>query len=91
MLAARQSPGCWLAALPHLCIGGSNCYLAITLLFGVVNMSQINAIVISITLDGQNYPEWVFCVETALRGHGLFFHLTDNAHVLKELVVMLLQ
>ena len=41
-------------------------------------MAQINAIVINITLDGQNYPEWAFCVETALRGHGLYFYLTDD-------------
>ena len=39
-------------------------------------MSQLNTIII--TLDGQNYPEWAFCVETALRGHGLLFHLTDD-------------
>ena len=30
-------------------------------------MSQINATVINITIDGQNYPEWAFCVDTALR------------------------
>ena len=47
-------------------------------------MSQITAIVISITLEGPNYPEWAFCVETTLRGHGLLFHLTDNAPKLKE-------
>ena len=41
-------------------------------------MSQINAITINITLDGQNYPEWAFCVETTLRGYGLLFHLTDD-------------
>jgi hypothetical protein len=41
-------------------------------------MSQINAISINVTLDGQNYREWVFCVETALRGHGLAFHLTGD-------------
>ena len=41
-------------------------------------MSQINAISINVTLDGQNYREWAFCVETALRGHGLAFHLTDD-------------
>ena len=41
-------------------------------------MSQISAIVISITLDGLNYREWAFCVETALRGHGLAFHLTED-------------
>ena len=44
---------------------------------------SVNAIVINITLDGQNYPEWAFCVETALRGHGLLFHLTDEPVVLK--------
>ena len=30
-------------------------------------MWQINATVINITIDGQNYPEWAFCVDTALR------------------------
>ena len=43
-------------------------------------MSQLNAIVINITLDGQNYSEWSFCVETAPGGYGLAFHLTDNQH-----------
>jgi hypothetical protein len=38
----------------------------------------------SISLDGQNYPEWVFCVETAPRGHGLLFHFTDAAPVLAD-------
>jgi hypothetical protein len=28
-------------------------------------------------LDGQNYREWSFCVETTLRGHGFAFHLLD--------------
>ncbi|GJN03388.1 hypothetical protein PR202_ga20826 [Eleusine coracana subsp. coracana] len=41
-------------------------------------MSQLNAIVINITLDGQNYSEWSFCVETALGGYGLGLYLTDN-------------
>jgi hypothetical protein len=41
-------------------------------------MSQPTAIPINITLDGQNYREWAFCVETALRGYGLAFHLTDD-------------
>jgi hypothetical protein len=41
-------------------------------------MSQATAIPINITLDGHNYREWAFCVETALRGHGLLFHLTDD-------------
>jgi hypothetical protein len=43
-----------------------------------MSQTQINAIVVNITLDGQNYPEWTFCVETALRGFGLYFHLTDD-------------
>jgi hypothetical protein len=41
-------------------------------------MSQSTAIPVNITLDGQNYSEWSFCVETALRGYGLAFHLTDD-------------
>ena len=41
-------------------------------------MAQISPIVINITLDGSNYPEWSFCVETALRGQGLYHHLTDD-------------
>jgi hypothetical protein len=41
-------------------------------------MAQISPIVINITLDGSNYPEWSFCVETTLRGHGLYSHLTDD-------------
>uniref|UniRef100_J3L5P4 Retrotransposon Copia-like N-terminal domain-containing protein n=1 Tax=Oryza brachyantha TaxID=4533 RepID=J3L5P4_ORYBR len=41
-------------------------------------MSQSNAIVVSVILDGQNYREWAFCLETALRGYGLAFHLTDD-------------
>jgi hypothetical protein len=45
---------------------------------------QFSPIVINITLDGSNYPEWSFCVETALRGHGLYSHLTDNPPELKS-------
>jgi hypothetical protein len=41
-------------------------------------MSQTSAIAINIFLDGQNYHKWAFCVETALRGYGLAFHLTDD-------------
>jgi hypothetical protein len=41
-----------------------------------------NAIVVNIVLDGQNYPEWAFCVQTALRGHMLLFHLTEDSPVL---------
>jgi hypothetical protein len=47
----------------------------------LLNMSA-NAIVVNIVLDGQNYPEWAFCVQTALRGHGLLFHLTEDSPVL---------
>ena len=49
-----------------------------------MSQSQLNAIVIRITLEGPNYPDWAFCVETALRGHGLLHHLTDNAPKPKE-------
>ena len=41
-------------------------------------ISQITTIVINITLDGPNYLEWAFSVETALKGVGLHFHLTDD-------------
>jgi hypothetical protein len=41
-------------------------------------MSQPTVIPINITLDGQNYCEWAFCVETTLRGYGLAFHLTND-------------
>jgi hypothetical protein len=47
----------------------------------ICNMSA-NAIVVNIVLDGQNYPEWAFCVQTALKGHGLLFHLTEDSPVL---------
>jgi hypothetical protein len=47
----------------------------------ICNMSA-NAIVVNIVLDGHNYPEWVFCVQTALRGHGLHFHLTEDSPIL---------
>jgi hypothetical protein len=46
-------------------------------------MPQINAFVITITLDDQNYPEWAFCVQTALRGTVLLFHLTNDAPALQ--------
>lgn len=42
-------------------------------------MSQLNAIIVRILLDGQNYPEWAFLVETILWGPGLLFHLTDDS------------
>jgi hypothetical protein len=41
-----------------------------------------NAIVVNIMLDGQNYREWAFCAQTALRGHSLLFHLTEDSPVL---------
>ena len=47
-------------------------------------MSQISVIVINITLDGQNYLEWAFYIETALRGCGLHFHLADDPPTLKS-------
>jgi hypothetical protein len=37
-----------------------------------VNPMMAPGIVINITLDGSNYPEWSFCVKTALRGQGLY-------------------
>ena len=49
-----------------------------------MSQSQLNAIVIRITLEGPNYPKWALCVETALRGHGLLHHLTNNAPKPKE-------
>jgi hypothetical protein len=45
---------------------------------------SVNAIVVNIILDGQNYPEWAFCVQTTLRGHGLRFHLTNDPPTLRE-------
>jgi hypothetical protein len=41
-------------------------------------MSQSTAILVNITLDGHNYREWAFCVETALRG-------TDNNNNASEI------
>ena len=49
-----------------------------------MSQSQLSAIVINITLDGQNYLEWAFTVETASRGHGLYFHLTDDPPTLNS-------
>lgn len=37
-----------------------------------------------IILDGQNYPMWAFCVQTALRGHSFLFHLTEDPPALRE-------
>jgi hypothetical protein len=54
--------------LPSSVFGGSS----------LLSVMSINTIVINIILDGQNYPEWAFCVETALRGYHLYFHLIDD-------------
>jgi hypothetical protein len=48
------------------------------------SQSHQSAIVINITLDGQNYLEWAFTIETTLQGHGLYFHLTDDPPTLKS-------
>jgi hypothetical protein len=48
------------------------------------SQSHQSAIVINITLDGQNYLEWAFTIETTLWGHGLYFHLTDDPPTLKS-------
>lgn len=45
---------------------------------------SIDTIIVNIVLNGHNYPEWAFCVQTALRGHGLLFHLTDDAIILDQ-------
>jgi hypothetical protein len=74
------------AVAPLVCLVSG---LLFSLIFIEFNMAT-NAIVVNITLDGQNYPEWAFCVETALRGHGLLFHLTDAASFLLMIVAMLL-
>jgi hypothetical protein len=44
----------------------------------------VNATVVNSILDGHNYPEWAFCVQTALCGHGLPFHLTEDPPTLRE-------
>jgi hypothetical protein len=41
-------------------------------------MAHSTAILVNITLDGDNYREWAFCVKTALLGHDLLFHLTND-------------
>jgi hypothetical protein len=45
---------------------------------------SVNATVVNIVLDGHNYPKWAFCVQTALCGHGLLFHLTKDPPALRE-------
>jgi hypothetical protein len=57
------------ATVPLVCLVSG---LLFFLIFIEFNMTT-NAIVVNITLDGQNYPEWAFCVETALGGHGYSF------------------
>ena len=41
-------------------------------------MSHPTAITIPVQLDGHNYREWAFCVETVLGGYGLVSHLTGT-------------
>jgi len=45
---------------------------------------SINTIVVNIVFDGQNYPEWAFCVQTVLRVRSLLFHLTEAPPVLAD-------
>jgi hypothetical protein len=68
------------ATAPLVCLVSG---LLFSLIFIEFNIAT-NAFVVNITLNGQNYPEWAFCVETALKGHGLLFHLTDAAPVLAD-------
>ena len=44
-------------------------------------MSHPTAITIPVQLDGHNYREWAFCVETVLGGYGLVSHLTGTKPV----------
>ena len=44
-------------------------------------MSHPTAITIPVQLDGSNYREWAFCVETVLGGYGLVSHLTGTKPV----------
>jgi hypothetical protein len=58
--------------------------LALVYLVAFLITMSVNIVVVNIVLDGQNYPEWVFCVQTALRGHGLLFHLTEDPPILAD-------
>jgi len=60
------------------------CAVRLIQLLQFFTMSQISPIVINITLDGSNYPEWSFCVETALRGQGFYSHLIDDLPMCKS-------
>ena len=54
-------------------------------------MSQINAIVINITLDGQNYPEWAFFSRNCTKGDVGYFLICLKINLcLKMIVVMLM-
>ena len=44
-------------------------------------MSHPTAISIPVQLDGSNYREWAFCVDTMLGGYGLVSHLTGTKPV----------
>ena len=44
-------------------------------------MSHPTAITIPVQLDGSNYREWAFCVETVLGGYSLVSHLTGTKPV----------
>jgi hypothetical protein len=66
-----------LSVISSVLIGHS--FAAITVvLSNQSNIMSDNAIVVNIILDGHNYPEWAFCVQTALCGHGLLFHLIED-------------
>lgn len=55
-------------------------------------MSQPNAIAIKITLDGQNYQEWIVSMKTAFTDFGLASHITDDQMIrpqIRQMVLML--
>jgi hypothetical protein len=57
------------------CVIGSSSSLFV---YPVHYIMSVTAIVVNIILDGHNYSEWAFYVQTALQGNGLLFHLTDD-------------
>ena len=52
-------------------------------------MSHPTAITIHVQLDGSNYREWAFCVETVLGGYGLVNILLAPNQLLQLMVLML--
>jgi len=54
-------------------------------------MSHPTAITIPVQLDGSNYREWAFCVETVLGGYGLVNILLAPNQLLQLMVLMLVQ